>query len=243
MKKRNKILLGIASLVVLISLFLAFAFVSLYGENGKVDEAVIAFFDDLKNKNYGAICAGLPEYANTPSLSADDKCSDAMFLLETTLLEQYKLLGSESYTVETKKDHFWIPFLERYRKPVRVSVVLREEKKSTHSKASTTKKISDAAKGILTVVPRGDLPFVEHLLTVKRSHGVWTVVRITPEDSDIASLYAGLKERIAFGRYVRKTERGVMIERTEIDTGTMTPLDRRVLGYNLRKIQDLINKK
>ena len=238
MRKRSKFIIAIAIVIGFICLAISLASVSLYGENRKIDDVVNAFFEKVKNKQYQDVCSGFSGDNQKTFFSASRQCSDAVFLFELSLLKRYNLLDSDGYRVEVKKTRFWTPFSQDSSMPV--AVALEGKGKTPVDKALSIRKLYDVAKSYFAAAPKNDSRFINDLLTVERVNGLWRIADINIDNSSIDPEYVELTAQLRLGRYVRETPDGFIIERVEVNVKDLTPVDKRVLKYNLQKIQSLI---
>ena len=241
MKKLNRFYIILIASVAAILLAASIIYISLYGENKKVDEAVNYFFDDLKNKKYGEDCPVFVENSKGPSVLNSDQCADAMFLLEVSLMHHFFLFKQENYDVIIEKSHFWSPIPEHNARPVTISIALKAQKREVRGKGFSSKKFSEFAKNLFLLTRQSRIAPVHDLLTMERKHGIWRVTQVNISGSAIEGIYTDLKGRLQLDRYVKKTPNGFVIEKMEINTKNMTPLDRMVIEYNLQKIAGLVD--
>jgi hypothetical protein len=238
MRKRSIFIIAVAGVVGFICLSISLAYVSLYGENKKIDDVVNTFFEKIKNKQYQEVCLGSSDENNKTFFSASNQCSDAVFLFDLSLRKHYNLLDSYSYRVEVKRTSFWTPFS---REPsMRVAIALEGEGKTSTNKTLSIRNLFDLAKRYFTAAPKSDSRFVKDLLTVERVKGMWRITDINIDNNGIGPEYSELKGQMNLGRYVRETPEGFIIERIEVNAKDLTPVDKRILKYNLLKIQNLI---
>ncbi|MBA4391209.1 MAG: hypothetical protein C0399_09745 [Syntrophus sp. (in: bacteria)] len=238
MRKRSKFIIAAIVAIGSICLAISLASVSLYGENRKIDDVVSTFFEKIKNKQYQDVCLDLSGDNQKTFFSTSGQCSDSVFLFELSLLKHYNLLNNDSYRVEVRRTHFWMPFSQD--RSMRVNIALEGENKSSVDKTLSIKNLFNFVKAHFTAEPRSDSRFVKDLLTVERRNGVWMIRGINIDNNGIGSEYAELKGQLRLGRYVREISDGFIIERVEVNAKDLTPVDKRVLKYNLQKVQNLI---
>lgn len=241
MRMRNKLIIAAAIVVGVICLTILLASVSLYGENRKIDGVVNIFFEKIKNKEYQDVCSDLSRNNKKTFFSTSGPCSDSIFLLELSLLKHYILLKSDSYRVKVERPRLWTPFSQDC--SMTVDIALEGSSKDSTKKVLSIKKLFSSVKDYFTTTLKSDAPFVKGLLTVERINGMWRIVDINIDNTVIGPEYAGLKKQLHLGRYVRETPDGLIIERVEVHANGLTPVDKRVLNYNLQKIQNLIGNK
>jgi len=210
--------LGVFVAICVALLVCAVAYVSLLGENNKIDEVVQGFFQDIHAGDYDTF---IPPNAAGPREDAPD----AFFLLDLALYEHYGFLGRTGSELVLKKDHLWVPFLNEG--PVVVDVGLRKR----------------AGKGLLNQAsylvgkigsPAGETPLVKGLLTVARRHGNWVITSIDVKGSALEKDYASLQERLHSQRYLTRTAHGFAMKAFEVRPDEMSFVDKQMLIHTLR---------
>ncbi len=220
--KKPGFVLGVFVTVCVALLICAVAYVSLLGENNKIDELVQGFFQDIRLGDYDA---GLRPNAAGPHEDA----ADALFLLDLALYEHYGFPGRNDSEMVFKRNRLWVPFLSEG--SVKVDVGLRHKPgKGFLNQASSL--VGKAGS------PTGETPLVEGLLTVARKHGSWVVASINVRGSAIERDYANLQERLRRERYLTRTEHGFAMKEFEARPAEMTFVEKQMLIHTLRKAQD-----
>lgn len=205
--------------------FLAFAFltlivyVSILGDNHKIDDLVTRFFNDLKTRNYNAACEVLGDHPDIRALSGDDACQNFGFLLELAFLSRFGLLDKADYSIEIKRDHFWIPYLTDDR--VRISVAFSEKKKNL---------VHDFFYGV------DSDNFVRDIMMVERRKGQWVIGEVTLGTSSLYPHYTELKERIDLERFIQRTDGTFVIKTNDIRPENLDPIERRLLEFSLSRL-------
>ena len=100
-------------------------FVSILGENQKINRVINSYFDKLKDGMYLEACENYSSHVQPDQLTSDEEHLNFNFLLELSLLKHYNLVDHYDYEVELKRNHFWIPFVSN--DSVCVSVLLRKQ--------------------------------------------------------------------------------------------------------------------
>jgi hypothetical protein len=211
-----------SALIILGTAFITLiVYVSILGDNHKIDFLVNSFFDDLKSHDYERLCSLLPkgEFGDMP-------CDDACFLLEISFLSRYNLMDKDDYAIEIKRDHFWFPFVTDDH--VSVGIAFTEKKSNS----------------FLQFFHHSDTDnFVKNFIQVKRSEGAWVITEISLEKSSIYPLFSQLKNEVVLDRYVGTAQKGYTLKENTVDPDDMPSLDRRLLIFNLEKLSDPDRKK
>jgi hypothetical protein len=222
--KKSPLALGVLALVAVLVLVGAVGYVSLLGENNKIDELTQTFFQEIRGGTYGEITSGVRvKVPGPPEMS-----TDSLFLLELSLLKHYDLLNNDAYEVITRRSHLWIPFVEE--NPVDIAVLLR--------KKSDGRSFKNALASIGRLWSRGDdADFVGRLLTVRRINGNWVVESVNISGGVLEKTYAIMRERLQMHQYVTKNRHGFVVHEFPVNLESMDPVERHLLLHALQEVQ------
>ncbi len=195
-------------------------YVSILGENHKIDGVIVAYFNQLKDGKYLEACEIFSSRFQGEQPATAEHCLNFNFLLELALLKHYDLIDQNDYTVELKRSNFWIPFISD--DSVRVSILLTKKRN----------------KGIFDKQPRDPSRELTHnLIVMERHKRSWEIRQFTIADSSLADVYNDLEQHIDLNTYVKRTPDGFRLRNVEINFKTLTPIDKRLLRFSLYKIQ------
>jgi hypothetical protein len=195
-------------------------YVSMLGENHKIDRVINSYFDKLKDGMYLEACDSFSSDLLKESLTSVEQRLRFNFLLELSLLKQYDLIESYDYKIELKRGNFWIPFISD--DSVRVSILLRQKKDTS----------------AMDALPSGrSKKIIRDLIIVGREKRQWKIKRFTIADSSLADIYNDLQQTIDLNKYAKMTPDGFRLKDTKINFETLTPIDKRLLRFSLHKIQ------
>lgn len=204
--------------ILLFSLAIGFlcliVYVSLLGDNHKINFVVEQYFTDMKNSNYEVLCGKI----DLPNINEGVNCSDCNFLLETAMLKKFKLLGVKDYSVEIKRSHFWIPWITDDTVTISVAPVPKKENL------------------IKSFVKNRDLVYINNFMTIKKHHKLWQIQKINLEATSLGPVFNKLKKEMNLNKYIRKTEKGYSLNQTEVDMERLSPLGRRLFEYSMSKL-------
>ncbi|OGP53228.1 MAG: hypothetical protein A2Y65_09105 [Deltaproteobacteria bacterium RBG_13_52_11] len=218
---------SLVSIIIILAIFVigVVTYVSILGENHKIDRVIVAYFNNLKDGMYLEACEGFSSNFQEGQLSSDELRVNFNFLLELSLLKHYNLIDNYDYKVELKRSHFWIPFISG--DSVRVSVVLRKK----------------GDKGVPDTLSSGhDSDLTRNLIVVEREKRSWKIKQFTVADSSISDTYNDLRQNIDLNKYIKRTPKGFLLKNTEVNFTTLTPLDKRLLRFSLYNIQKSMGK-
>jgi hypothetical protein len=201
------------------------AYISILGENDKINRIIDAYFDKLKDGMYLEACEGFSSNFHGGQVSSDEQRMNFNFLVESTLLTHYHLIDSKDYEVELKRSHFWLPYMGS--DVVRASVLLKKK---------------EARRFFL---PRsndqGSKP-VNDLIVMTREKGTWKIKEFALADSSVAGIYSDLRQNLDLNKYVTMTTDGFRFNNADINFKTLTPIDKRLLNFSLYKMQKLLGE-
>jgi hypothetical protein len=218
MNKLNTLISGILGFLAIAFLTLI-VYVSILGDNHKIDDLVTRFFNDLKARNYDTVCGVLGDHPDIRALSGDDACQNFCFLLEMAFLSRFNLLDKTDYSIEIKRDHFWMPYLTDDR--VRISIAFSEKKKNL---------VHEFFYGV------DSDNFVRDIMMVERRKGQWVIGEVTLGSSSLYPHYAELKERIDLERFIHRTDGGLVLKANTIRPEALDPVERRLLEFSMSKL-------
>jgi hypothetical protein len=218
--EKPRLKVSVIFIMLAIFVIVVLTYVSILGENDKIDRVIAAYFNNLKDGMYLEACEGFSSNVQEDQLSSDELRMNFNFLLELSLLKRYNLIDNYDYKVELKRSHFWIPFISD--DSVRVSVLLRKKED----------------KGISYALSRGHgSELTRNLIVVRREKRSWKIKQFTIADSSISDIYSDVRQNIDLNKYVQRTPNGFRLMNTEVNFNTLTPLDKRLLRFSLYKIQ------
>jgi len=222
--RKSRLALGIFIFVAVVVVVIAIGFVSLLGENNKIDELTQAFFQEIRGGGFGEVLSGVKVKAPGPA----EGLSDSLFLLELSLLKRYDLLGNDAYEVITWKSHFWIPFIDD--NPVEVAVCLRKKPDSKSLKAalSSFSRLWSTGK---------DVDSIEHLLTVGRRNGNWVVESVNVSGSGIEKTYDDMRRRFRLHQYMTEAGHGFIMHEFAVNPDSLDPVEKRLLLHVFQEAQ------
>jgi hypothetical protein len=230
--KRSRALLVAVIVVLAVCLAGSIAYISLLGENNRIDDLVGRFFEMARAGRYDDVASMLSPEARSRLCTEPGRFSDSVFFLELSLLSYYDLLDCDDYTVAIRKTHFWIPYIEE--RPIRISISLMRKQGSPSHRI-----ISNFAD----VVSRPEKEnFIRSLFSVERKGGRWVITDINVDGSAIAKTYADLRQNAHLDRYASVTHNGFAMHEFKVRADEMTPAERRILLHVLRKTQLLIKE-
>jgi hypothetical protein len=218
--------LGMSPVFVFLAIFVIgiLAYISVLGENHKIDRVINSYFDKLKDGMYLEACESFSSNLQEVQRASDEQLLNFNFLVELSLLKYYGLIDHYDYTVKLERNHFWIPLISE--DSVRVSVLLRKKGDKGVSGALS----QDHSRGLS-----------HNLIVVGREKGSWKIKRFNIADSPLADIYNDLRQSIDLNKYTKMTARGFRLQDTEINFKTLTPIDKRLLRFSLYKIQQSLN--
>ena len=194
-------------------------YVSVLGENHKINRVINSYFSKLKEGMYLEVCESYSSDLQQGQLAHEEDKINFNFLFELSLLKYYNLIDQDDYNVELKRSNFWIPFMSD--DSVYVSIALKPKE---------DKEILDILSSDQSRNP------IDNLIIVVREKGTWKIKEFTIADSSVAGIYNDLRQNVDLNKYVKMTPHGLQLKNAEINFKTLSPIDRRLLKFNLHKI-------
>jgi hypothetical protein len=218
--KRFRLNLPVFFIMLAVFVFVVLTYVSILGENHKINRIINNYFDKLKDGMYLEACESFSSNLREEQFANDEQRLNFNLLLELSLLKQYNLIDHYDYEVELKRNHFWIPFYSD--DSVKVSVLLREK----------------GGKSIADNFSRGRTRnFIDDLIVVVREKGTWKIGQFNVADTAIAGIYNDMCQNIDINTYATKTTNGFRLKDTDINFKTLKPIDKRLLRFSLYRIE------
>jgi hypothetical protein len=78
--------------------------------------------------------------------------------------------------------------------------------------------------------------FIDDLITVVREKGTWKIRQFNVADTVIADTYTDVRRNIDINTYALKTKNGFHLKDADINFKTLTPTDKRLLRFSLYRI-------
>ncbi len=222
MKIRNRSAVFIIGILLTCFAFILI-FVSLLGENNKIDHVVDAFFEKIQSQQYFSIDdnGNIVENANVFDVGGD--FSENCLLLELALLEKYDITDASKCKIEVDKECFWVPFVRG--SDINVGISLKNPEAWQFS--------SLFKKGMKTEP-------IENLFTVTRTNGKWLISSIHLKDSPLIASVNRLREGLHVGDYVTQSGTKIIVNPIQIDTENISAIEKLKLSYIFQKLNMMI---
>lgn len=211
------------SIVLGMVIVVGLTYISLLGENNKAAKIVYMYIDNIAKKNYDANI----QYCTQDYLKKFDTVNDPVthqFSLEMALLKHFGLENSFKYSIEVERESLWIPFYGK--NSVFVSVRINPE-----DMRSSYKELFFGEKK----------EFIHKLFFLKRVEGRWKIDQIDVGSRILANDYLETKNTMSSSEYVVQHENGVTIQEKELDFASLTPIQKRIITFNMNKVISLLN--
>ncbi|NRA84837.1 MAG: hypothetical protein HRU22_14035 [Gammaproteobacteria bacterium] len=217
-RMRNLILIAsVASFVTLLF------FVSLLGENHRINDLIKEHFIKLKAEDYSAKCIPISIGSIILEHQNQQVCDTQNFLLSLSLLKKFDLLAAKDYNVNIKRDNFWIPYFSNGT----VTVSLKLQNTSEQDYFSFNSQFEDA--------------YVKELFIVKRKNWRWVIDQVNLNEPTLVEIFNDFQKTLNFDKYIEKTTEGYNFHDISIESQKLTGLDKRLLRFNLQKVAELLD--
>jgi outer membrane murein-binding lipoprotein Lpp len=233
-------------------------YVSVLGENHKINRVISNYFDTLKN---GAYLEANKNFSSNFQFQ-DERFSNDVRPLAAAMArldEDFKAerLDKQIYQEERKAleariqeilDHFnfllelsllqYYDLVDQYdykielkRKHFWVPFLSDDSVQvSVLLRRKKDKSIAD------TLSPGRTSNFIDDLIVVVREKRTWKIRYFNITDSAIADIYADVRQNTDINKYTTKTTNGFRLQDADINFKTLTPIDKRLLRFSLYRI-------
>lgn len=220
--KKSGLMLGALAAAGIVVLIGAVAYISLLGENNKIDELTQSFFQDVRLGRYD-------HGIGTDMAAPHEDPSDSLFLLDLALFKHYGLLGCSNCETVFSRSRLWVPFLSEG--PVMVDVLVRKRPGGRFSEQALALMGRIGSSG-------EKAEFVKGLLSVDRKGGTWVLASINVKGSAIEKTYADLQNQLRLQHYLTRTAHGFTMQPFEINLHEMPLVEKEMLLHMLQKAQE-----
>ena len=212
--------IGISLVIIAVFVIGVLTYVSILGENDRIDRVIGEYFNNLKSGNYREACDVFSANIQANQGADEDRCVTFNFIVELAMLTHYNLMDQYDYTVELQRSRVWIPFVGNDAVQVSIALKKKDERGVSGTRADTRQNSR-----------------LHDFITVVRERGSWKIQQFNITDSAIAEIYNELRGRVDLNRYVQRTADGFQIKNADVNLTTLSPIDRRILRFSLYKIQ------
>lgn len=223
MGTKKIILLFASGFGFIIVLFLIY--ISLLGENNKIDIEIEKYFFTLKSQNYISAYNKISDYSKDGNFLKKSFSYDFGFINFLALRDKFSCLETEDYKFEFKKQSFWIPYKNK-------SVVKVGLRLIRINDFNTLSLLFDENKP----------DFLENYITVKRINGIWRIIDIDGEHSGLKENFDKIYKRINSNKFIKKHKESVSFKKFSIDYTKLKKLDIKIIKFQLNKVENMIDK-
>jgi outer membrane murein-binding lipoprotein Lpp len=263
--ERSRLNLPVVFIVLAVFVVGVLTYVSILGENQKINRVINSYFDKLKDGMYLEAC----ESFSSNFQFQDERFSSAVLPLaaEMARLEdnfEAGRLDEQVYQEERKAleeriqeilDYFnfllELSLLKHYNLVDHYDYEV--ELKRNHfwipfvSDDSVRVSVLLREKGSNSIAdtfshPRGRTrDFIDDLIVVIREKGTWKISQFNIADTAIAGMYNDVRKSIDINTYIIKTTHGFHLKDSDINFETLTPIDKRLLRFSLYRVKESLD--
>jgi hypothetical protein len=211
---------SLAAVFFIILVVIPIFFVSLLGENNRIDDLVDNYFSKLQVEDFSGECPPISINQTANKIDEGVICSNKNFVFIISLLQLFDLLNTADYSVNIKRDSFWIPFISEDTITVSVNLVATENDEEINY--------------------FDDIKYLPGLFVVQRKDLRWEIKNISLNSPELISLFNSFKNTLDFEKYIKKTDTGYEFNNVVINKNNVTVLDRLLLKLNIQKINNIL---
>ncbi|MDP2562165.1 hypothetical protein [Psychrobium sp. 1_MG-2023] len=204
-------------------LFLSFFFfISLLGENHKIDNQIKDYLTQIQAGNYTKLCLPIASHQTDTQALNELPCQNKNFLLLISLLESFSLLDTSNYEITVKRHNFWVPFISDSRVSVGVSLSTKQDRTLT------------------SVLTSPEHHYIDNLFSVKREGSGWKIDAIRINHEQFINIVQNNQTSLDFEKFISQTEDGFRLHHNVIKKADMSAKEKHVLRFNLEKVASLL---
>ncbi|WP_136805732.1 hypothetical protein [Desulfosediminicola flagellatus] len=212
----NKIISTVGFFMLILLLY-----VSVLGENDKSKSVVDNLITNIKENNY-ALAERTYATDSSRKFTTLDESMKFHFILELSLLQHFGLTDSNDYQVKITRDNMWLPFLGSDRIDLSVALVSND----ANFPLPTFKSPEPLAA----------------FVSVKRENGMWKIADLNIENSEIKDVFNTIQSTLLIDKYIQLSNNKIVINQAQIDTDTITPLERKLIIHSLETALETLRK-
>jgi outer membrane murein-binding lipoprotein Lpp len=259
--EKSRLNLPVVFIVLAVFVVVVLTYVSILGENHKINRTINNYFDKLKDGEYLEACKSFSSnvqderFSSTvrPLAAAMARLDDdfkAERLDEQVYQEERKAL--EARIREILDEHclnfnflLELSLLQYYNlvDHYNYKVEIKRNHFWTPFVSDDSVRVSIVLrekedKGIAdTLSPGRTGNFIDDLIVVVREKGTWKIREFNVADTAIAGIYNDVRQNIDINKYTTKTTNGFRLQDADINFKTLTPIDKRLLRFSLYRIK------
>lgn len=200
-------------------------YISLLGENNKIDIEIDKYFLDLKNQNYIKAFNKIDAYSKEGAFLKDNFNYDFSFTNFLALRDMYNCIETEEYRFEYKKHSFWLPF--QGNNIVKVGLrVIRVNDFNTFS----------------ILLDENKPEYIDNYITMKRINGIWRIVDLKASHEKFVKHFRKISKRMKGNRFIVNAEGSVAFKNYVIDYSKLKKIDIKIIKFQLNKVENMIDK-
>ena len=259
--ERSRLNLPVIFIVLAVIVVVVLTYVSILGENHKINRTINYYFDKLKDGEYFEACKSFSSNFQDERFSSNvrplaaaiarlDDDFNAERLDEQAYQEERKAL--EARIQEMLDEHclnfnflLELSLLQYYNllehndynvelKRNRFWIPFSSDDSVQVSVLLRNKKDKSFAD---TFSRSHDKNFINDLIVVVREKGSWKIKQFNVAETAIADMYKDVRQDIDINKYTEKTTNGFRLKDSDIIFKTLTPIEKRLLKFSLYKIK------
>jgi outer membrane murein-binding lipoprotein Lpp len=266
--ERSRLKISVVFIALGIFIVVILTYVSLLGENHKINRVINSYFSNLKDGVYVETSTSF----SSNFQFQDERFSSAVRPLAAAIARldddfEAKRLDKQVYQQERKALEARIQaIVDNFNFLLELSL-LKYYKLLDHNDYKVELKRShfwipfvgdDSVYVSIALKPKEDKEIldvlssdqsrnsIDSLIIVVREKGTWKIKEFTIADSSVADIYNDLRQSVDLDKYVKVTPNGLRLKDAEINFKNLPPTDKRLLKFSTHKIRkslDVLSKK
>jgi len=180
---------------------------SLLGENHRAREIVNAYLEDLIAGNFSASCVPVKLFSTKETDIQRLSCEDKNFLFMVALQSYSSSALSQKIPFETELNQYWIPYLTD--DVLKIGLSYESSEKSIE---------------------------LSNLFIIEREGWSWTLSEIQVTNQELSATFSRFTKLLDLRKFVLEKNGLFRFQSAEIDVHDLTPIEKKVLKYNLEKV-------
>ncbi len=223
MSTKKLVLIFLSGFGFIVVIFLVY--ISLLGENNKIDIEIEKYLNTLKSQDYISAYNKIIGTSDQGESLKKGFNYDFGFVNFLALRDKFSCVETDDYKFEFKKQSFWLP----YKNKSVVKVGLRLIRINDFNTVSL-------------LFDKNKPDFIENYITIKRIKGIWRIIDINWEHPDLINNFRKIHGRLNSNKFIMNNKNSVSFKKFRIDYTKLKKIDIKIFKFQLNKVENMIDK-